>query len=36
MPFGEYTDFDDCLAKNSDKDDPSAIAVILKIKLKKL
>ncbi len=30
MPFGEYTDFDDCLSKNSDKDDPSAYCGYIK------
>ena len=24
MPFGEYRDFDDCVAQNADKDDPAA------------
>jgi len=30
MPFGEYTDFDDCLAKNSDKEDPKAYCGYIK------
>jgi len=30
MPFGEYSDFDDCLAKNSDKTDPSAYCGYIK------
>jgi len=30
MPFGEYSDFDDCLAKNSDKEDPSAYCGYIK------
>ncbi len=30
MPFGEYTNFDDCLSKNSDKDDPSAYCGYIK------
>jgi len=30
MPFGEYKDFDDCLSKNSDKDDPSAYCGYIK------
>lgn len=30
MPFGEYSDFDDCLAKNSDKDNPSAYCGYIK------
>jgi len=33
MPFGEYQDFDDCLAKNSDKDDPSAYCGYIKNKV---
>ena len=30
MPFGEYENFDDCLSKNSDKDDPSAYCGYIK------
>ncbi len=30
MPFGEYENFDDCLAKNSDKDNPSAYCGYIK------
>jgi len=30
MPFGEYKDFDDCLSKNSDKQDPSAYCGYIK------
>ncbi len=30
MPFGEYSDFDDCLAKNSDKDNPNAYCGYIK------
>jgi Mu-like prophage I protein len=33
LPFGEYTDFDDCVAKNSDKDDPKAFCGFLKHKI---
>ena len=24
MPFGDYADMDDCISKNSDKEDPAA------------
>jgi len=30
MPFGDYKDFDDCVAKNSDKDDPKAYCTAIK------
>lgn len=30
MPFGEYEDFADCVAKNSDKEDPEAYCVAIK------
>jgi phage I-like protein len=30
LPFGEYEDFDDCVAKNQDKDDPEAFCGFLK------
>jgi len=30
MPFGEYENFDDCVSKNSDKDDPSAYCGYIK------
>lgn len=30
MPFADYVDFDDCVAKNSDKDDPKAYCGWLK------
>jgi len=33
MPFGEYENFDDCLSKNSDKDDPSAYCGYIKNKV---
>lgn len=32
MPFGEYTDFDDCVAKNKDKDDPQAYCAAIQKK----
>jgi hypothetical protein len=33
MPFGEYENFDDCLSKNSDKNDPSAYCGYIKNKV---
>ena len=30
MPFGEYKDFDECVSKNSDKDDPKAYCGYIK------
>jgi len=30
MPFGEYKDFDDCVSKNKDKDDPEAYCATIK------
>lgn len=33
MPLGEYKDFDECVRKNSDKDDPKAYCGALKAKL---
>jgi len=33
MPFAEYTDFDDCVAKNSDKGDPKAYCGYIKNKV---
>ena len=35
MPFGEYKDFDDCVSKNKDKDDPSAYCGSIKAKIEK-
>lgn len=33
MPFGEYEDFDDCVNKNRDKDDPKAYCAAIKAKI---
>jgi len=33
-PFGEYEDFDDCVAKNQDKDDPEAYCATIERKIK--
>ena len=30
MPFGEYSDFDDCIAKNGNKSDPKAYCAAIK------
>jgi predicted Fe-S protein YdhL (DUF1289 family) len=30
MPFGEYKDFNDCVEKNKDKDDPKAYCAVIK------
>lgn len=30
MPFGKYADFDECVSKNSDKDDPKAYCAVIK------
>lgn len=35
MPFGEYESFEDCVAKNSDKDDPAAYCAVIKQKTEK-
>lgn len=32
MPFAEYKDFDDCVKKNQDKDDPKAYCAAIKAK----
>lgn len=34
MPFGPYEDFDDCVSKNSDKDDAAAFCSVLEDRLK--
>lgn len=34
MPFGEYADFDDCVAKNKDKSDPAAYCATIEKKIK--
>ena len=34
MPFAEYDDFDDCVAKNSDKDDPAAYCAAIERSVK--
>lgn len=33
LPFGEYEDFDDCVSKNGDKDDPKAYCAYIKNKI---
>ena len=33
MPMGEYTDFDDCVLKNQDKDNPDAYCGAIKAKI---
>ncbi|QAS68850.1 P2 gpO-like scaffolding/protease protein [Haloferax tailed virus 1] len=33
MPFGEYSDFEDCVSKNSDKSDPDAYCAAIKRKI---
>jgi hypothetical protein len=35
MPMGSYQDFDDCVAKNKDKDDPQAYCGAIKHKVEK-
>lgn len=30
MPFGDYEDFDDCVRKNQDKEDPEAYCAAIK------
>jgi len=32
-PFADYTDFDDCVSKNSDKGDPEAYCAVVKRKV---
>jgi len=36
MPFGEYTNFDDCVKKNQNKDDPEAYCASIKNKVEKM
>jgi hypothetical protein len=35
MPFAQYADFDDCVAKNSDRDDPAAYCASIQRKVEK-
>lgn len=30
MPFGDYADFEDCVSKNQDKDNPQAYCAAIK------